>query len=145
MKRRSDVWRYRIILGAATMLALAPIHPVTVAGASPNEIVIHADAVEPHVLRGVTGERVNFVKRVNDPVHVEFGDDVRQHQVFQMPPTGPIYAVFFRPGTHPYDVHIYGPNGTTTLHGVIDVVEDPAHPWKPETCGAVVMEECIEP
>ena len=145
MKRRSDVWRHRIILGAATMLAVEPIPPVTVAAAAPNEVVIRSDRLEPHVLRSVTGERVNFVKRVVNPVHVEFGDDIRQHQVFQMPLAGPISAVFYRPGTHPYDVHIYGEQATTTLHGVIEVVEDPAHPWKPETCGAVVMEECIEP
>ncbi len=146
MNRRSDRWTwFRVSLGAVAVLAFAQTPAVTVAEAGQNEVVIHADGLEPHVFRGVTGERVNFVKRVDDPVHVEFGDDVRQHQVFQMPPTGPIYAVFFRPGTHPYDVHIYGPNTTTTLHGVIDVVEDPAHPWKPDTCGAVVMEECIEP
>lgn len=144
MKRRSDVWKCRVILGVATILALALTRPVTVAEAAHNEVVIRADGLEPHVLRSVTGERVNFVKRVGDAVHVEFGDDIRQHQVFQMPLTGPIYAVFYRPGTHPYDVHIYGAS-TTTLHGVIEVVEDPAHPWTLGVCGAVVMEECIEP
>ncbi len=145
MKRRRVVWGWRVVLGVATVLALALTLAVTAAEAAQNEVVIRADGLEPHVLNVVTGERVNFVKRVGDAVHVEFGDDIRQHQVFQMPPTGPIYAVFHRPGTHPYDVHIYGANTTTTLHGVIDVVEDPAHPWKPDTCGAVVMEECIEP
>lgn len=144
MKKRNDAWKYYVILGVFTLLALALTTPVTTEAAQ-NEVVIRADAVEPHVLRGVTGERVNFVKSVNDPVHVEFGDDMRQHQVFQMPLTGPIYAVFYRPGTHPYDVHIYGLKGTTTLHGIIEVVEDPAHPWTLGVCGAVVMEDCIEP
>ncbi len=146
MNRRSNRWAWcRASLGAAAVLALAPTLAVTVAEAAQNEVVIQADRLEPQVLRGMTGERVNFVKRVGDRVHLEFGSDTRQHQVFQFPLTGPIYAVFFRPGTHPYDVHIYGPNTTTTLHGVIDVVEDPGHSWKPGTCGAVIMEECFEP
>jgi len=30
-------------------------------------------------------------------------------------------------------------------HGLIEVVEDPQRPRAPGTCGAVVMEVCIEP
>jgi hypothetical protein len=109
------------------------------------EIVIRANAIEPHVLRATMGQRVNFVKRVDLPVHVEFGVDPRQHQVVQIPATGPIWAEFHRPGTHPYVVHIYADKTTTTLHGVVEVVEDPQHPWRPGTCLAVVMGDCIEP
>jgi len=110
-----------------------------------GEIVIRANAIEPHFLRATMGQRVNFVKRVDLPVHVEFGVDPTKHQVVQIPGTGPFWAVFHRPGTHPYVVHIYATRTTTTLHGVVEVVEDAQHPWAPGTCGAVVMGDCIEP
>ena len=110
-----------------------------------GEIVIRANAIEPHFLRATMGQHVNFVKRVDLPVHVEFGVDPTKHQVVQIPGTGPFWAVFHRPGTHPYVVHIYATKTTTTLHGVVEVVEDPQHPWAPGTCGAVVMGDCIEP
>jgi len=110
-----------------------------------GEIVIRSNAIEPHVLRATMGQRVNFVKRVDLPVHVEFGVDPSQHHVVQIPGNGPIWAVFHRPGTHPYVVHIYATKTTTTLHGIVEVVEDPQHPWRPGTCGVVMMGECIEP
>lgn len=110
-----------------------------------QEIVIRANAIEPHVLRATMGHRVNFVKRVDLPVHVEFGVEPSQHHVVQIPQTGPIWAEFQRPGTHPYVVHIYATKTTTTLHGVVEVVEDPQYPWTPDTCAAVVMGVCIEP
>jgi hypothetical protein len=110
-----------------------------------EEIVIRANAIEPHVFRATMGQRVNFVKRVDLPVHVEFGVDPTQHHVVQIPWNGPIWAVFHRPGTHPYVVHIYADKATTTLHGIVEVVEDPQRPWAPGTCAAVVMGECIEP
>ena len=110
-----------------------------------GEIVIRATTIEPPVFRATMGQRVTFVKRVDLPVHVEFGVDPSQHQVVQIPGTGPIWAVFHRPGTHPYVVHIYATKTTTTLHGVVEVVEDPQHPRAPGTCAAVVMGDCIEP
>jgi hypothetical protein len=110
-----------------------------------GEIVIRANAIEPHVFRATMGQRVNFVKRVDLPVHLEFGVDPSQHHVVQIPGTGPFWAVFHRPGTHPYVVHIYADKTTTTLHGIVEVVEDPQRPWKPGTCAAVVMGDCIEP
>jgi plastocyanin len=127
----------------ATLLA-AGVTWVVPAWSADVAVVIRATALEPHVLSAVAGQRVNFVKRVDRPVHVEFGVDPSAHQVFQMPATGPIWAVFHRPGTHPYVVHIYG-RKTTVLHGVVEVVEDPERPWGPGTCGAVVLEVCIEP
>lgn len=30
-------------------------------------------------------------------------------------------------------------------HGVVEVIESPEHPWGLGACGAVVMEQCIEP
>jgi len=110
-----------------------------------GEIVIRANAIEPHVFRATMGQRVNFVKRVDLPVHLEFGVDPSQHHVVQIPGTGPFWAVFHRPGTHPYVVHIYADKTTTTLNGIVEVVEDPQRPWKPGTCAAVVMGDCIEP
>jgi len=113
--------------------------------AAATEIVITATAIEPPVLWAVTGARVDFVNRAQRNVHVEFGSDPRQHQVVQIPLTGPIWAIFHRPGTHPYAVHIYGGERLTTLQGLVEVVDNPEHPWSSMTCGAVVEGNCIEP
>jgi hypothetical protein len=146
MRARGPVgvrWGVAIRLGAAlAMTALLPLRP---AMAAQDEVVIRADSIEPSVLHTVTGRRVEFAKRVNAPVHVEFGEAPEQHQVYQMPATGPIWAIFHRPGTHPYTVHIYDGRATTALPGLVEVVEDPAHPWGLGTCGAVVMGDCLEP
>jgi hypothetical protein len=133
-----------VIAGLAVVL-IAGIAPVPPTWPGDGEVTIRANAIEPHVFRATMGQRVNFVKRVDLPVHVEFGVDPKQHQIVQIPGTGPIWAEFHRPGTHPYVVHIYADKTTTTLHGVVEVVEDPQHPWRPGTCAAVVMGDCIEP
>ena len=134
-------------LARLALVGAAVISIIQVSSAWPadGEIVIRANAIEPHVFRATMGQRVNFVKRVDLPVHLEFGLDPLQHHVVQFPGTGPIWAEFHRPGTHPYVVHVYGTKTTTTLHGIVEVVEDPQHPWTPGTCPATVMEECIEP
>ena len=130
-------------IALAVMLgATAPLAPG--AWSAESEVVIRATVLEPHVLYTVEGRRVYFVKRVNRPVHVEFGEDPKRHHVFQVPAGGPIWAVFHRPGTHPYVVHVYD-GKTTVLHGVVEVVESPGHPWGLGRCDAVVMEQCIEP
>ena len=131
--------RTRLMTMLAALAFAAPA-----AWSAEGEVIIRATALEPHVLETVAGRRVNFVKRVDRPVHVEFGDDIRQHQVVQMPVTGPIWAVFHRPGTHPYVVHIYGA-ATTAISGLVEVVEDPERPFGPGTCGAIVLGECLEP
>ena len=131
----------RMVLLAAVIAALTPA-PSWPADA---EIVITATGVEPGVFNTVTGHLVNFSKRVDKPVHVEFGWDPQQHHVYQFPATGPIWVIFHRPGTHPYTVHIYGDRATTALHGVVEVAEDPQHPWGVGTCPAVVMGDCVEP
>ena len=128
------------------LLALLATALLLAAGrADATQIVITATAIEPAVLRVATGERVDFVNRARRNVHVEFGTDPRQHQVVQIPLTGPIWAVFHRPGTHPYVVHVYGGELLTTLQGLVEVAEDPEHPWRSLTCGAVVEGNCIEP
>ncbi len=145
MKSRTAPAKWsRAAVAALWLGALAPLLSTAAAEPSPHQIVITSSAVEPAVLTVATGERVDFVNRAQPAVHVEFGDDIRQHEVVQFPATGPIWAVFHRPGTHPYVVHIYGAR-TTALSGLVEVVEDPARPFGPGTCGAVVMGECLEP
>ncbi len=131
--------RATLVIGA---LSLA--YPAPAVWSTDREVVVRATALEPHVLRAVAGQSVSFVKRVDHPVHVEFGEDPRRHHVFQVPVGGPIRAIFHRPGTHPYVVHVYGEQ-TTVLHGIVEVIESPEHPWGLGACGAVVMEQCIEP
>jgi len=108
-------------------------------------IVIEATRLVPPVIETMTGNRVDFVNRAQRSVHVEFGVDPRQHEVVQVPATGPIWAVFHRPGTHPYVVHVYDGRTTRTLSGVVAVVEDETHKWDSRTCGLIVMEICIAP
>ena len=128
---------------AAVVMTLT-LHPSPSSPAD-QEIVIRAATIEPEVFQTVTGQRVNFTKRTDLPVHVEFGWDPRQHQVYQLPASGPIGVIFNRPGTHPYTVHVYGPGPMTALHGVVEVAEDPQRPWGVGTCTAVVMGNCLEP
>ena len=98
---------------AALVTLLALLAPV---GARAGEtIVIEATRVVPDFLETMTGTRVDFVNRAQRSVHVEFGVDPRQHQVVQVPATGPIWAVFHRPGTHPYVVHVYDGRTIRTL------------------------------
>ncbi len=116
-----------------------------VAQAGPAEVVLTPTAIEPAVLRVAAGERVDFVNRTQRNVHVEFGVDPRQHEIVQIPLTGPISAVFHRPGIHPYAVHVYGGGGLTTLVGRVEVVENPEHPWEGTTCPVIVKGACLEP
>ena len=123
---------------------LAALLVLGVGRAMAGEIVITDTAIEPSVLRVPTGARVDFINRARRNVHVEFGTDPRRHRVVQVPLTGPIWAVFHRPGTHPYVVHIWDDRLPTTLAGVIEVVDDPKNPPKSSTCGVVVEGNCIE-
>ncbi len=135
----------RTLAGAAlATLVAAAAGLVSPAWSADVEVIIRATALDPHVLFVAAGHRVNFVKRVDKPVHVEFGGDLKHHQIFQIPGLAPISAIFHRPGTHPYVVHIYD-GETTTLHGLVEVVESPDHPWGLGQCGAAVEEACIEP
>lgn len=129
----------RLLASLVVSLALG-VAPISAA-----EVTITATAIDPPVLQVATGTRVDFVNRTQRNVHVEFGADPRQHEVVQIPATGPIWAVFHRPGTHPYAVHVYGGGGLTTLLGRVEVVIDPQHPWESKTCEVVVMGTCIEP
>ena len=128
------------LVALVTLLAL-----LTPVGARAGEtIVIEATRVVPHFLETTTGARVDFVNRAQRSVHVEFGDNPRQHEVVQVPATGPIWAIFHRPGTHPYVVHVYDGRTVRTLSGVVAVVADETHTWDSQTCGLIVMETCID-
>ncbi len=129
--------------GAALVTLLVLL--TSVSARAGETIVIEATRLVPPFLETMTGNRVDFVNRAQRSVHVEFGVDPRQHEVVQVPATGPIWAVFHRPGTHPYVVHVYDGRTTRTLSGVVAVVEDETHKWDSRTCGLIIMEICIAP
>jgi hypothetical protein len=108
------------------------------------QVVIEENGLEPRTLDTLTGERVSFVNRTGQPVHLQLVDDIHQHEVIQIPVTGPIWAVFHRPGTHPYIVHVYG-RVTRALEGVVRVTLDETHRWEAGTCDVIVEGNCIEP
>jgi plastocyanin len=138
------LWRVagRILL--TTVLMTAATWHVSLAWPADVEIVILPGALEPSRLRIVAGRRVEFVNRANAAVHVEFAGDGREHKMVQVPAAGPTWVIFYRPGTHPYVVHLYGP-GAATLRGLVDVIEDSREPRTGTTSGTVVLGECIEP
>jgi hypothetical protein len=130
-------------LAASVTILLVVVVPVA-ARAEPSQIVIEDDRLEPRTLETLTGQRVNFVNRTGHPVHLQFSSDVRQHELVQIPLTGPAWAVFHRPGTHPYIVHIYE-RQTRALEGVVSVTTDATHQWQSGTCDVVVEGNCLEP
>jgi len=132
--------RWLLSLAVATC-AVAPI-PTHAQGVP--QVVIENDRLEPKWLETLTGARVNFINRTGHPVHLQFSGDIRQHEVVQIPATGPIWAIFHRPGTHPYVVHVYN-RQTRALPGVVSVTTDETHKWESGTCDVVVEGNCIAP
>jgi hypothetical protein len=132
--------RWLLTLAVATC-AVAPI-PTHAQGVP--QVVIENDRLEPKWLETLTGARVNFINRTGHPVHLQFSGDIRQHEVVQIPATGPIWAIFHRPGTHPYVVHVYN-RQTRALPGVVSVTTDETHKWESGTCDVVVEGNCIAP
>ena len=132
--------RWLLTLAVATC-AVAPI-PTHAQGVP--QVVIENDRLEPKWLETLTGARVNFINRTGHPVHLQFSGDIRQHEVVQIPATGPIWAIFHRPGTHPYVVHVYN-RQTQALPGVVSVTTDETHKWESGTCDVVVEGNCIAP
>ena len=133
----------RIFITVGLMLGLSLTQGLVRAEAA-GQIVIQSDRLDPHTLDTLTGERVEFVNRTGLPVHLELGGDGGRHEVVQIPITGPIWAVFHRPGTHPYVVHVYG-RQTRALHGIVFVTTDETHRWQSGTCDVVVEGNCLEP
>ena len=128
----------------ALAVVAAAVAPMTADGDPAPQVVIENDRLEPRTLETLTGERVNFVNRTGRPVHLQFSGELRQHEVVQVPVTGPLWAVFHRPGTHPYVVHIYG-RETRALEGVVSVTTDETHQWQSGTCDVVVEDNCFAP
>ena len=128
----------RAVLAAVALTWLAA--PAAGAGT----VVVRRDRVEPPLLRAATGERVTFENRTGRPVHVQFGGDAREHQVVQVPVSGPIWAVFHRPGTHAYVVHV-GDVPERALRGAVEAVEASPPSVEPPECTVSVMDVCIEP
>ena len=124
------------------LLALCTVLAPTRALAD-ETIVIEATRLVPEATK--TGERVGFVNSAQRAVHVEFTGDVRQHELIQVPATGPIWAIFHRPGTHPYVVHVYSGREVRALSGLVDVIEDETHKWDSQTCGVILQGVCLEP
>lgn len=102
-----------------------------------DEVLIEAQGVRPPVLRTTTAHRVTFVNRTGRLVHIEFTGDPGEHQVFQVP--GQIWAVFHRPGRHPYAVHVGSGRSAVTLQGAVEVTEDPNARLGPPTCDSVTL------
>jgi hypothetical protein len=125
------------------LVALAlVILPTAGAGASTHEVVIEATRLEPPVLRTTTAQRVTFANRSGRAVHIDFLGDEGQHHVVQVP--GSIWAIFHRPGRHPYVVH-FPTGGAQHLQGVVEVEDGPKQAGEAPTCtGVSVMGMCLE-
>jgi hypothetical protein len=114
-----------------------------VSAAAESEVVIGAQGVDPSVLQVLSDQRVVFVNRSGRSLHIDFVGDAKQHHVFRV--SGTIWAIFHRPGSHPYTVHFEDPSGGL-LRGVIDVKEGSVSESQPPTCPTVtVMGACLEP
>ena len=126
----------------ALAVVVSAVAPVRARADGTAQVTIENERLQPRTLETVTGQRVNFVNRTGHPVHLQFIGDLRQHEVIQIPGTGPVWAIFHVPGTHPYTVHIYG-RETRALDGVISVTIDETHQWQSRTCDVVVEGNCI--
>ncbi len=129
--------------GRLVPLVLAALLWTGSVNARDGEIVIGATRLDPPVLRTVTEQRVTFVNRSGRIVHVDFLGDAGQHHVYQVP--GSIWAIFHRPGRHPYVVH-FKTDGGRELRGVVEVESGTIPGPLPPTCtGFTVMGECLDP
>jgi hypothetical protein len=128
----------------ALVVMVCAVAPIAARAEPASQVVIESDRLQPRTLETMTGERVTFVNRTGRPVHLQLSGDIRQHEVVQIPVTGPVWAIFHRPGTHPYVVHIYG-RETRALEGSVSVTTDETHQWQSGTCDVVVEGNCIAP
>lgn len=125
------------------MIAVAVLAWSVVPAHAGGRVVVQPGGVEPTVLHTTTGIRVDFENRTGRAIHLEFEGDGGQHEVVQVPATGPFWVVFFRSGAHRYVVHVYEAK-ERTLPGVVEVAEDPqASPGTP-ACGVAVLGVCVE-
>lgn len=125
----------------ALMVGALAAAPAALAMAA-DEIVIEGTKLSPPALKTTVGERVTFVNRSGRTVHVDFIGNSGRHETFQVPTE--IWAIFHRPGLHPYEVH-FSDRKAITLRGTVEAVEDPSKPGDPHTCDSfTVMGVCIE-
>jgi hypothetical protein len=83
----------------------------------------------------------SLVNQTNSDSHVEFIGDQGEHHVVNVP--GRISAVFYRPGRHPFVVHVAS-TGRELARGVVNVPENPARNELP-VCGWITVEGiCFE-
>lgn len=137
----------REFLGASwktLLLAVAMTSGLAVPAGAGGTIVVQPGGVEPPVLRVSTGERVAFVNRTGRPVHIQFAGDPREHRVVQIPVGGPIWAVFYRAGAHPFVVHV-GDVPERALRGTVEAVASSPPSVEPPECSVLVMDVCVEP
>lgn len=131
---------------AATWVLRALLPLVFLVGASwpgPLEVVIEPTRLEPSTLRAPAEQRVTFINRSGRIVHVDLHGDADRHHVVQIP--GAIWAIFHRPGPHPFVVH-FDRGEPSELHGLVEVELGAATELGPVTCGwLTVMGVCVEP
>ena len=109
----------------------------------PADVIIEPTALRPQVLMTEPERRVTFVNRSGRMVHLDFIiRDPELHHVFQV--LDRIWAIFHRPGRHPYEVH-FSDRALPDLHGAIEVVGDPYGGPDPRVCGEITVQgACIE-
>ena len=108
-----------------------------------GEVIIEAGGLRPQVLMTEPDRRVTFINRSGRPVHLDFIiRDAELHHTVQV--SDQIWAVFHRPGRHPYEVH-FQDRTIVDLHGVIEIVGDPYGGPDARICsGITVQGACIE-
>jgi len=137
MSTRGGIGLTLVLLIGVVTAAQVPFRAIAA-----NEIVIEGTELNPPLFKTTVGERVTFVNRSGRTVHVDFIGDGGRHRVFQVP--NEIWAIFHRPGPHPYEVHFSDPKAVT-LRGTVEAVEEPSGRGDPHTCDSLtVMGECIE-
>ncbi len=131
-----------LVIGAAATVLIQP-RQSEAGEIITGEVIIEAEALRPQVLMTEPERRVIFVNRSGRLVHLDLMiRDPEVHHVVQVPDR--IWAVFHRPGRHPYHVH-FGDPGIPDLHGAVEVVADPYGGPDPRICsGVTVMGGCIE-
>lgn len=113
------------------------------ARAEMHEVVIEATQLQPRVLQTTTAQKVTFLNRSGQAVHVEFQRRKDQHHVFQV--ADRIWARFHSAGPHLYVVHFPAAPGRD-LRGVIEVRHVPQREGDVPGCaGLSVMDMCLEP
>lgn len=138
--------RFRTILASAILAAaMLGARQLPAAEKIVGEVVIESQALQPAVLMTEPEHKVLFVNRSGQMVHIQFlmpNTENEQHHIFQVPEQ--IWAIFHRPGRHPYVVHFRDPK-IPNLEGAVEVVGDPHGRPDPLVCnGVTVQGACID-